>query len=318
MARVLVTGGAGFVGSHLVARLVEQGHQVRVLDDLSTGRLENLAEVHSQIEFLQGDVADPQAAQAATEGVEWVFHHAALASVPLSLERPEDTHRACATGTLVLLEAARRAGVKRFIYAGSSSAYGDQPTAAKRESDPVEPVSPYGAAKLAGEFYCRSFYHSFGLETVVLRYFNIYGPRQDPNGPYAAVIPRFVQAIVTGGQPVVFGDGTQSRDFVHVSDVVQANLLAAQCPEAPGRTFNVGSGRSTTLLELIETLGEIFQRPIRPRFDPPRPGDIHQSLADITLARQVLGYRPQVSLREGLESTARYFADRVTAPASGG
>ncbi len=317
MTRVLVTGGAGFVGSHLVARLVEQGHQVRVLDDLSTGSLENLAEVHSQIEFLQGDVADPQAAQAATEGVEWVFHHAALASVPLSLERPEDTHRACATGTLVLLDAARRAGVKRFIYAGSSSAYGDQPTAAKRESDPVEPVSPYGAAKLAGEFYCRSFYHSFGLETVVLRYFNIYGPRQDPNGPYAAVIPRFVHAIVTGGQPVVFGDGTQSRDFVHVSDVVQANLLAAQCPEAPGRTFNVGSGRSTTLLELLETLGEIFQRPIRPRFDPPRPGDIHQSLADITLARQVLGYRPQVSLREGLESTARYFADRATVPAPG-
>ncbi len=317
MTHVLVTGGAGFVGSHLVARLVELGHQVRVLDDLSTGRLDNLAEVQSQIEFLQGDVADPQATQAATQGVEWVFHHAALASVPLSLERPEATHRACATGTLVLLDVARRAGVRRFIYAGSSSAYGDQPTAAKRESDPVAPTSPYGAAKLAGELYCRSFYQSYGLETVVLRYFNIYGPRQDPHGPYAAVIPRFVQAIVAGEQPVVFGDGTQSRDFVYIDDVVQANLLAVQCPQAPGRTFNVGSGRSTTLLELLEVLGEIFGRRIEPRFASPRPGDIHQSLADITLARQVLGYRPQVGLRQGLESTARYFASLAAVSASG-
>ncbi len=317
MTHVLVTGGAGFVGSHLVAQLVEMGHQVRVLDDLSTGHLDNLAEVQSRVEFLPGDVADPRAAQTAVEGVEWVFHHAALASVPLSVERPEATHRACATGTLVLLDAARRAGVKRFIYAGSSSAYGDQPTAAKRESDPVEPTSPYGAAKLAGELYCRSFYRSYGLETVVLRYFNIYGPRQDPNGPYAAVIPRFVQAIVTGERPVVFGDGTQSRDFVHVNDVVQANLLAAQCPEAPGRTFNVGSGRSTTLLELLEVLGEIFGRRIEPRFDPPRPGDIHQSLADITLARQVLGYQPRISLRQGLESTARFFASLAAVSPSG-
>ncbi len=315
MSAVLVTGGAGFIGSHLVEHLVEQGYQVRVLDDFSTGKEENLHRVRSQVEVIRGDVADPQAVRRAVEGVRWVFHLAALASVPRSVEDPQATHQACATGTLVVLEQARRWGVQRVVYAGSSSAYGDRSEGPLQESLSPSPLSPYAAAKLAGEHYCQSFYHSLGLETVVLRYFNVYGPRQDPRGPYAAVIPKFIEAALEDRPPVVFGTGKQSRDFVYVEDVVRANLLAAQSPQAPGGVFNIGSGRSTTLLELLEVLEEVLGRKLQPQFASPRPGDVLHSQADISLAQKCLGYTPRVSLRQGLEQTVEFFArQRASCP----
>jgi UDP-glucose 4-epimerase len=286
---------------------VEQGHHVRLLDNLSTGRLANLEGVLGSIEFVAGDVCDEDLVRDLMHSVEYVFHQAALASVPLSVERPLETHSVCTTGTLVILDAARRAGVRRVIYASSSAVYGDQPTAAKRESDLPAPISPYGAAKLAGEIFCRAFFATYGMETVCLRYFNVFGPRQDPESPYAAVIPRFVSAIVRGASPVVYGDGHQSRDFVYVEDVVRANLLAMSASGVAGRVFNIATGRAVSLLELLQVLEDIFGFPVRPRFDPPRPGDIRQSMADITQAEQVLGYRPQVSLAEGLRRAIGYY-----------
>jgi UDP-glucose 4-epimerase len=307
MAICLVTGGAGFIGSHLVEMLVQKGHHVRVLDNLSTGRLANLEAVLGSIEFVAGDVCDEDLVRDLMHGVDYVFHQAALASVPLSVERPLETHAVCATGTLTVLDAARRAAVRRVIYASSSAVYGDQPTSAKRETDLPSPISPYGAAKLAGESYCRAFFATYGLETVCLRYFNVFGPRQDPESPYAAVIPRFVSAIVRGEAPVVYGDGQQSRDFVYVEDVVRANLLAMDASNVGGRVFNIATGRAVSLLELLRVLEELFGFPIQPRFDPPRPGDIRQSMADITQAEQQLGYRPQISLAEGLRRAIGYY-----------
>jgi len=303
----LVTGGAGFIGSHLVEALLARGDRVRVLDNLSTGRKSNLATVADRIELVEGDLTDRQAVTRAVEGVELVFHQAALASVPLSVERPLEVHAACATGTLVLLEAARGAGVKRLVYAASSAAYGDQPTAAKRESDPAQPQSPYAAAKLAAEHYCRAYTQTFGFETVSLRYFNVFGPRQDPAGPYSAVIPKFVSQMLAGRRPVIFGDGRQSRDFTYVGNVVAGNLLAAEVPAAAGRTINLADGRATTLLQLVDLLNDLLGTALEPDFQPARAGDIHQSLADITLARTLLGYHPQVTLEDGLRRSIEYF-----------
>lgn len=308
MARTcLVTGGAGFIGSHLVEALVARGDRVRVLDNLSTGRRDNLAAVADRIELIVGDVADPACVRGAVEGVESVFHQAALASVPLSLERPLDVHAACATGTLVVLDAARRAGVRRVVYAASSSAYGDQPVTAKRETDLPAPLSPYAAAKLAGEAYCQAMAASFGLETVALRYFNVFGPRQDPNSPYSAVIPLFVTAMLAARRPTVYGDGHQSRDFVYVSDVVEANLKAADAPGVAGRVFNIATGRSTSLLVLIAALNAALGTQIEPIFAPPRPGDVRESMADILAARRELGYEPAVDLTEGLRRSIDYY-----------
>lgn len=307
MWHCLVTGGAGFIGSHLVEGLLARGHRVRVLDNFASGKPDYLAAVEGQIELHVGDVGDPQSARQAMDGIEVVFHHAALASVPLSVEEPLKTHAACATGTLNLLDAARRAGVRRFVYAGSSSAYGQCGRAVQRESDPVAPISPYGAAKLAGEMYCRAFAATYGFSTVVLRYFNVYGPRQDPDSPYSAVIPRFVTALLEGRPPTVFGDGTQSRDFCYVGDVVHANLLAAQAADVSGEVFNIATGRSVTLLELLEHLRGLLGVEIQPQFAPPRPGDIHRSVADISLARRRLSYEPQVSLLEGLRLSIDYY-----------
>lgn len=308
MARTfLVTGGAGFIGSHLVEALAARGDCVRVLDNLSTGRRDNLAAVADRIELIVGDVSDPNCARAAVEGAEGVFHQAALASVPLSIERPLDVHAACATGTLVVLDAARRAGVRRVVYAASSSAYGDQPVTAKRETDPPAPLSPYAAAKLAGEAYCQAFAASYGLETVALRYFNVFGPRQDPNSPYSAVIPLFVTAMLAGRRPTVYGDGRQSRDFVYVSDVVAANLKAMDAPGVAGRVFNIATGRSTSLLTLIAALNDALGTRIEPIFAPPRPGDVRESMADILQARQALGYEPAVDLAEGLRRSIDYY-----------
>ncbi len=317
MAVCLVTGGAGFIGSHLVEALVERGHHVRVIDNLSTGRLTNLEAVLGAVEFLAGDVCDESLIEDLMHGVEYVFHLAALASVPRSVEAPFESHTACATGTITVLEAARRARVKRVIYASSSAVYGDQPTAAKRETDLPKPMSPYGAAKLAGEIYCQAFYVTYGLPTVALRYFNVFGPRQDPESPYAAVIPRFITAILSGRQPVIYGDGEQSRDFTYVEDVVRANLLAMESSAADGQVLNIATGKAISLLELLRVLEELLGRKIAPQFDPPRPGDIRHSMADITLAEKILNYRPLISLAEGLRRSIGYFTQLARTDAPG-
>jgi UDP-glucose 4-epimerase len=307
MASCLVTGGAGFIGSHIVESLVERGHKVRVLDNLSTGYLRNLENVQNQIDFVEGDILNADLVAKVIRGVDWVFHQAALASVPRSVERPLETHAACATGTLILLDAARKAQVRKFIYAGSSSAYGDQPFSAKRESDLPDPISPYGAAKLAGEAYCRSFFATYGLPTVVIRYFNVFGPRQDPDSPYSAVIPLFITAILKGKRPIIYGDGGQSRDFTYVANVVHANLLAAEKEGIGGRVFNAAGGRSITLLQLLAALNEVLGTNVEPEFAPPRPGDIRESMADITAARKWLGYEPQIDFLEGLRRSVDYY-----------
>lgn len=308
MPRVLVTGGAGFIGSHIVAALVRRGDQVRVLDNFCTGKRENLAPFAGQVELVEADLNDTAAVARAIAGCEVVFHEAALASVPLSVERPLDSHAACATGTLNMLDQARRAGVRRFVYAASSSAYGNQPSPRKMETDLPSILSPYAAAKLTGELYCQAFWHSYGLETVCLRYFNVFGPRQDPKGPYAAVIPLFIKSILSGSRPTIFGDGLQTRDFTYVENVVQANLKAAAAPtEAAGRVFNVGNGEAVSLLELLKSLNELMGGKIEPIFAPARTGDVRDSLADISLARRILGYEPTVDLRMGLKSTIEYY-----------
>ncbi len=307
MARFLVTGGAGFIGSHIAEALVKRGDQVRILDNLSTGRLENIGEFRDSVDFLEGDICDPAVVRRAVQGVDVVFHQAALASVPHSVEAPLDSHAACATGTLTVLDEARRAGVRRVVYASSSALYGDQPTSAKRETDLPSPLSPYGAAKLAGEYYCRVAYSTYGLETVCLRYFNVFGPRQDPGSPYSAVIPLFLTAMLSGKSPTIYGDGKQSRDFTYVGNVVQGNLLAAEVLAAAGGSFNMANGRATDLLTLVDVLNELLQTHVTPHFAPARVGDIRDSMADITLARQVLGYEPGCDFHEGLQRSIEYY-----------
>lgn len=307
MRTFLVTGGAGFIGSHIAETLVTRGDRVRVLDNLSTGHLTNMATFRDRIEFIEGDVTDKDVVAKAVEGVDCVFHEAALASVPLSVERPLDSHAACATGVVTLLDAARRAGVRRVVYAASSAAYGDRPTSSKRETDLPNPLSPYAAAKLAGEFYCQAFWSTFGLETVAIRYFNVFGPRQDPNSQYSAVIPLFITAMLAGRRPVIYGDGHQSRDFAFVANVVHANLLAADAPNVAGRTINAADGRSTDLLTLIELLNRFLGTNVQPEFAPPRVGDVRESQADITLARRLLSYEPPVKFEEGLRRSIDYY-----------
>ena len=270
-----------------------------------------MADFRERIEFIHGDLLDMPTVVRAVEGVRYVFHQAALASVPRSVERPLDTHAACVTGTLNLLDAARRAGVERLVYAASSSAYGDQPFASKREGDLPSPISPYGAAKLAGEYYCQAFTATYGFPTVCLRYFNVFGPRQDPNSPYSAVIPLFITAMLSGRQPVIYGDGRQSRDFTYVANVVAANLLAAEAPGAAGRVFNIANGRSTDLLTLLASLNRLLGMNVQPRFAPPRPGDVRESMADITQARKLLGYEPKVDFEEGLRLSIAYYRKLV-------
>ncbi|HZL89054.1 MAG TPA: SDR family oxidoreductase [Pirellulaceae bacterium] len=311
MRTCLITGGAGFIGSHIAEALVRRGDQVRVLDNLSTGRRANLAAIADRIEFVQGDVCSPSDVAGAIRGVSCVFHQAAIASVPRSVEHPLETHAACATGTLNILDQARRAGVKRVVYAASSSAYGNLPYSSKRESDLPQPLSPYAAAKLAGESYCQAFFHTYGLETVGLRYFNVFGPRQDPSGPYSAVIPVFITKLLARQRPVIFGDGQQSRDFAYVENVVSANLLAAETPGVGGRTFNVGSGRSISLLELLLALNRILGTDVSPLFEPARTGDVRDSLADITQAASCLGYVPAVGVEEGLRQTVTYYQGAI-------
>jgi UDP-glucose 4-epimerase len=307
MRKVLVTGGAGFIGSHIVDALLERGDQVRVLDNLSTGQLENLAHVRDKIDFIEAELTDAQTVARAVNGVDTIFHQAALASVPRSMERPLDTHAACVTGTLVLLEAARKARVRRLVYAASSSAYGDQPKPAKSETDLPLPISPYGAAKLAAEYYCHAFAAMGAVETVSLRYFNVFGPRQNPQGEYSAVIPKFITLLLAGKPPVIFGDGSQSRDFTFVANTVEANLLAADAPDVSGKVFNVAMGEQVSLSHLVELLNKLLGTKVKPKHEAPRPGDIKDSLADISQARKLLKYDPKISFEEGLQRSIEYY-----------
>ncbi|WP_442511007.1 SDR family oxidoreductase [Novipirellula sp. SH528] len=312
-ARCLVTGGAGFIGSHLVDALRGAGATVRVLDNFSTGFQHNLEHTKSDdgVDIVNGDASDADCVRSATEDIDYIFHHAAMASVPRSMREPALCHAWCATSTVELLKSAADNGVKRLVLASTSAAYGDSPFVSKRESDPVAPLSPYAAAKLAAESYCQAFYRGFGLETVVLRYFNVFGPRQDPKSEYSAVIPRFVSMILSGERPIIYGDGEQSRDFVYVRDVARANMLAAISPDAPGGTFNIGRGERTSLLMLLNSLRDILGQGIEPIHEPPRAGDVRDSLADINVARNRLGFEPQVTIDQGLEMSVDFYRSLV-------
>ncbi|MEW6172028.1 MAG: SDR family oxidoreductase [Bacillota bacterium] len=307
MATYLVTGGAGFIGSHIVEELVRKGEQVRVLDNLSTGKKENLAHLAGEIELVEGDITNTADVARSVKGVDYILHQAALASVDRSIQDPLLTNEVNITGTLNLLRAACENKVKRFIYASSSSVYGNIPSLRKSEDLPADPLSPYAVTKYTGELYCRIFHRIYGLQTVALRYFNVFGPRQDPNSMYAAVVPLFISALLQGKSPVIYGDGDQSRDFVYVSNIVAANLLACSAPYAPGEVYNVGCGSQITINELLTVLKQIIKSDVTPVYQEPRPGDIRDSLADISLARQKLGYEPSVSLQEGLEKTVAWF-----------
>lgn len=306
---ILVTGGAGFIGSHLVERLILLGHRVVVLDDFSSGRRANLRDVSQSITLIEGSITDRDACASAAAGMECVFHLAALGSVPRSIADPITTHAINATGTLNVLQAAEKAGARRLVYAASSSAYGDTPTLPKEESMHPRPRSPYAVAKLTGEQYCAAFFSTYGLEALSLRYFNVYGPRQNPEGPYAAVIPRFMMSASGGTSPEIFGDGEQTRDFTYVDDVVDANLLAMAAPaSACGRVFNIGAGHRTSLLTLWRIIASLTGSAARPRFNPPRAGDVRDSLASLVDAARHLGYAPKVAVEEGLRRTLPSFA----------
>ncbi|MCE7982428.1 MAG: NAD-dependent epimerase/dehydratase family protein [Caldilinea sp. CFX5] len=307
MSVYLVTGGAGFIGSNLVHELLQRGETVRVLDNFSTGRRSNLADVYGAIDLIEGDLRSSESCRQAIKGVDVVLHQGALPSVQRSVSDPFTSHDTNATATMNLLVAARDAGVKRFVYASSSSVYGDSPTMPKQEEMTPRPKSPYAVAKLAGEHYCRIFYELYGLETVCLRYFNVFGPYQDPTSHYSAVIPLFIRAMMAGRAPTIYGDGTQSRDFTFVQNNVHANLLAATQPGVGGQIFNIACGQRYSLIDLMDALNEILGTAIEPTFDHSRRGDVKHSLADIQRAQDLLGYTVQVDFLEGLRRTAAWY-----------
>ena len=308
MTLALVTGGAGFIGSHIVRALLAEGWRVRVLDDFSSGRRENLAGLAgARLEVQEGDLRDPQALRAALRGVAVVFHEAAFVSVPASMEDPLTCHDINDTGTARLLESARQAGVARVVLASSAAVYGNSTAFPLREDQPPRPLSPYAATKAANELFARLYTTAFDLPVTALRYFNVYGPRQRPDSPYAAAIPIFARRMLAGQPPIVFGDGGQRRDFVFVGDVAQANLRAAESEAAAGEAINICTGREVTLLELIATLQELIPGAPAPVFAPPRPGDIYRSVGDPTKAAQLLGFRPQTPLREGLAEVVTWM-----------
>ncbi len=309
----LVTGGAGFIGSHITEGLLAQGARVRVLDNFSTGFRQNVEPFLGRIELVSGDASETATVAEAMDQVDYVFHQAAMASVPRSIREPSLCNSWCTTSTVELLKAASEGQVKRFVLASTSAAYGDSSFVSKRETDPSAPLSPYAAAKLAAESYCKAFVQSFEMETVILRYFNVFGPRQDPQSEYSAVIPRFVSMILSGERPVIYGDGEQSRDFVYVGDVARANMLAATVPGVAGGTFNIGRGERTSLLELLTRLKEILGQEIEPIHEPARVGDVRDSLADITQARQRLHFEPQVTIADGLSQSVEYYRSVVEA-----
>lgn len=311
MANYLITGGAGFIGSNIAEFLVLQGESVRVLDNFETGFRNNIDFLRGRVDLVEGDVRRPDNCARAVEGVDYVLHQAAIPSVPRSVADPMQSHEVNVTGTLNLLVAARDAGVKRFVYAGSSSAYGNQPGEFKHEDMRPAPLSPYGVSKLASEHYLQAFSACYGLETVSLRYFNVFGPRQDPNSPYSAVIPLFIMAILGGRRPVIYGDGGQSRDFTYVENNVRANILAATAAiPAQGQVYNVACGRAYTLLELLDGINAALGTRVEPEFAPARVGDIRDSKADIARAQADLGYRVTVPLEDGLKRTVDWYRKR--------
>lgn len=305
--RILVTGGAGFIGSHLTEALVNRGHRVRVLDDFSSGSRRNLRGVRNDVEIHEGDCADSGAARRAVKGIELVYHEAAVASVTRSVENPLLSHRANASATVSVLAAARDAGVRRVIYAGSSSVYGDRAGRAKSESMEPQPLSPYAAAKLSGEQFLRVFARLYGMETLTLRYFNVFGPRQNADSPYSGVISLFVTALLRGRTPLIYGDGLQSRDFTYVDNVVDANLKALDARGLCGQAVNVATGRAVNLKQLLRSVARETGRPARARHKLRRPGDVRHSLADVRRARALLGYRPIVSFEAGLRLTVEWY-----------
>ena len=311
MEKFLVTGGAGFIGSNICKKLVSQGCFVRVVDNLLTGKKSNLADIIDKVEFIQADMGDEDVARSAMKDIDFCLHQGALPSVPRSVDNPAATHQHCLNATFTLLLAARDAGVKRFVYASSSSAYGDTPTLPKIETMQPQPLSPYAAAKLAGEYYAKVFYEVFGLETISLRYFNVFGPHQDPTSQYAAVIPAFVTAILKDERPTVFGDGLQSRDFTYVDNVVEANLLAAKAKKTCGEVINIACGQAVTINETIDTINGLVGKNIKPIYTDPRPGDVKHSLADITLAEKLIGFKPKVSFREGLQKAIGWYRENL-------
>ena len=311
MAKFLITGAAGFIGSHLAHALVERGDEVRGLDNFATGQRENLAGILDRMELVETDLRDADAVRAACEGVDYVLHQGALPSVPRSVKEPRPSHETNIDGTFNVLEGARLAGVKRVVYAASSSAYGNQPGFPRVETMRPQPISPYAVQKLTGELYLQSYWRVFGLETVCLRYFNIFGPRQDPNSPYSGVMARFILQMLRGEQPVIFGDGEQGRDFTYVGNVVRANLLAVEAPATfvAGEVFNIACGERHTLNETFGRLANLLEYPLPVRYAGEREGDVRDSLADISAARKALGYSPEVSFDEGLRRTVAWYRD---------
>ncbi len=307
---MLVTGGAGFIGSHLVDALLARGARVRVLDNFATGHRENIAHVLDRVELVEGDIRDSDVCGRASKGIDVVFHQAALGSVPRSMKDPGTTFAVNVLGTVNVFAAGREFGVQRVVYASSSSVYGDSEKLPKREGEEGRPLSPYALSKSVGEETASVFDRCYGFETVGLRYFNVYGPRQDPQGPYAAVIPRFFRAVLRGEPPVIYGDGRQSRDFTYVADAVHANLLAAVAPrEACGAAYNVAGGTQTTVSDLARLVGEVAGRAIKPAFEAARPGDVLHSLADLSLVSRQLGFKPETSLKEGLAKSRRFYEE---------
>jgi nucleoside-diphosphate-sugar epimerase len=314
MASYLVTGGAGFIGSHLTEELVRRGHRVRVVDSLVTGKRRNLDHI-SDVEFIEGDLAEPEIARRAADGVEYVLHQAAIPSVPRSVKDPLTSHRANVTASINLLVAAREAGVRRLVYAGSSSVYGDTPTLPKREDMVPKPLSPYALQKLVAEQYCQMFTRLYGFETVTTRYFNVFGPRQDPGSPYSGVISLFSTALLEGRQPVIYGDGEQTRDFTYVANVVDGVLRACEAPAAAGEVMNVATAGRISLNELLRVMNRICGTNAVPAYQEPRAGDVRHSQADISKARELLGYEPTVGVEEGLRHTLDWCRAEAAAAA---
>ncbi|MFA6092504.1 MAG: SDR family oxidoreductase [Elusimicrobiota bacterium] len=303
----LVTGGAGFIGSHIAEELVRQGKKVRVLDNFSTGKESHIKAIRSKIDLVRGDIRDLKTCRKALKGVDYVIHQAAIRSVPKSVDRPTDSHEANATGTLNMLIASNEAKVKRFVYASTSSAYGDTSLFPQREEHSPRPVSPYAASKLCGEHYCKCFTKNFGLQTIALRYFNVFGPRQDPESLYSAVIPKFMEQAYLGKTLEVHWDGKQSRDFTHIDNVVQANIRAALSKKGVGETFNIANGKTYSLLDVIGVIEKLCGRKLKRHHTPMRQGDVRKTYADISKARRLLGYKPGMDLEKGLRDTWEYF-----------
>lgn len=311
MGLSLVTGGAGFIGSNMVRFLLDKGETVRVLDNFETGKHENLTEITDRIEVIESDIRDQATVKQAVEGAEVVYHLAALGSVPRSIDDPQTSHDVNVNGTFKMLKASSDANVKRFIFASSSSVYGDNPVLPQHEGLPLSPISPYGATKATCEIYCKAFYETYGLETISLRYYNVFGPRQDPNSQYAAAIPLFVSALLRDESPRIFDDGEQSRGFTYIENVLQANWLAVQVKETHGEAINISTVNAVTVNTVVKTITELLEKDIKPVYALPRPGDIKHSLADVSLAKDLIGYEPKISFDQGIRMAIDWYRENL-------